>query len=92
MSSSEDKKDKKDKKKDRRSPEDRELSRKLGGRIRALRNKRGWTQTEFGVYCDGLSRVHVSDLELGKREIGFYLLRKVARAFETTMSRLLSGL
>lgn len=94
MSSSEDKRLLKHKRvrKDRRSPEDKELSRRLGVRIRALRKKKGWTETELGVYCDELSRVHISDLELGKREIGFYTLRKIARALETTMSRLLSGL
>jgi ribosome-binding protein aMBF1 (putative translation factor) len=79
------------KKKERRSPEDKELSRKLGVRIRALRLKRGWTQTELGVYCDELSRVHISDLERGKREVGLYVLRKIARALEITPSRLLSG-
>jgi transcriptional regulator with XRE-family HTH domain len=39
-----------------------------------------------------LSRVHISDLERGVREVGLYKLRKIARAFETTMSRLLTGL
>lgn len=92
MSSSEaTKKPEAKKKKRRRSPEDTELSRKLGVRIRALRKKRGWTQTELGVYCDELSRVHISDLERGKREAGLYALRKIARALEITPSRLLSG-
>ncbi|MBZ5503875.1 MAG: helix-turn-helix domain-containing protein [Acidobacteriia bacterium] len=71
--------------------EDQVLSATLGKRIRALRLKRGWTQVELGVIAD-LSRVHISDLERGVREVGLYKLRKIARAFETTMSRLLTGL
>jgi len=73
------------------SPEDRALSAKLGKRIRALRIKRGWTQVDLGVNAN-LSRVHISDLERGVREVGLYKLRKIARAFETTMPKLLSGL
>ena len=63
-----------------------------GKRIRALRIKRGWIQVELGVNCNHLSRVHISDLERGVREVGLYKLRKIAKAFNTTMSRLLSGL
>jgi transcriptional regulator with XRE-family HTH domain len=73
------------------SSEDQTLSATLGKRIRALRKKRGWTQVELGVIAD-LSMVHISDLERGVREVGLYKLRKIARAFETTMSRLLTGL
>jgi transcriptional regulator with XRE-family HTH domain len=74
------------------SSEDKALSVQLGKRIRALRLKRGWTQVELGVNCNHLSRVHISDVERGVREIGLYKLRKIAKAFDTTMSRLLTGL
>lgn len=47
---------------------------------------------ELGVNCNNLSRVHISDLERGVREVGLYKLRKIAKAFDTTMSRLLTGL
>ena len=72
--------------------EDKALSVQLGKRICALRLKRGWTQVELGVNCDHLSRVHISDLEREVREVGLYKLRKIAKAFDTTMSRLLTGL
>jgi transcriptional regulator with XRE-family HTH domain len=72
-------------------PEDKVLATALGKRIRALRVKRNWSQVELAVHAD-LSRVHVSDLERGTREVGLFKLRKIARAFGTTMARLLKGL
>lgn len=63
----------------------------LGRRIRALRMKKGWTQTDLAVHLD-LNRGHISDIELGKREVGIITLQVIARGLETTMARLLSGL
>jgi transcriptional regulator with XRE-family HTH domain len=63
----------------------------VGRRIRALRQKKGWTQTDMAVYLD-MNRGHISDIERGKREAGLITLQIIASGLETTMSRLLKGL
>jgi len=64
---------------------------KLGKRIRALRQKRGWTQTDMAVYLD-MNRGHISDIECGKREAGVITLQVIASGLDTTMANLLKGL
>ena len=63
----------------------------IGKRITALRKSKGWTQVEMADYL-GINRGHLSDLELGKREIGLLMLQVVARGLDTTMEKLLKGL
>jgi transcriptional regulator with XRE-family HTH domain len=67
------------------------LSVAVGKRIRVLRQKKGWTQTDLAVHLD-LSRGHISDLERGTREVGLITLQVIARGLDTTMSKLLRGL
>ena len=64
---------------------------KLGKRIRALRLKRGWTQSEMAAYLD-VNRGHLSDIERGKREVGIITLQIIARGLNTSMASLLRGL
>ena len=63
----------------------------LGKRIRTLRQKKGWTQSEMAAYLD-MNRGHLSDIERGKREAGIITLQIIARGLETTMAKLLKGL
>jgi len=63
----------------------------LGKRIRGLRQKKGWTQTEMAAYLD-MNRGHISDIERGKREVGIITLQVIARGLETSMPKLLRGL
>jgi transcriptional regulator with XRE-family HTH domain len=67
------------------------LCTELGRRIRSLRLRKGWTQVDMAVHL-GISRGHISDLEMGKREIGLLMLQVIARGLDTTMERLLKGL
>ncbi len=55
------------------------------------RKKQGYTQTDLAVHLD-MNRGHLSDLELGKREVGIITLQVIARGLDTTMSILLRGL
>ena len=64
---------------------------RLGERIRALRKKKRWTQSEMAAYL-GLSRGHISDLERGTREVGILTLQIIATGLDTTMASLLRGL
>ncbi len=41
----------------------------VGKRIRQLRLAKGWTQTYLSVHA-GVGRNYISDVELGKKEIG----------------------
>lgn len=63
----------------------------LGKRIRTLRTKKGWTQTDMAVALD-MNRGHLSDIERGKREAGLVTLQVIARGLDITMSALLKGL
>jgi len=40
----------------------------------------------------GINRGHLSDLEMGKREIGLLMLQVIAKGLDTTMDKLLKGL
>jgi transcriptional regulator with XRE-family HTH domain len=62
---------------------------RLGRRIRLLRSKRGWTQQQLADMT-GIGRVHVSELENGKREAGLKMLEKLASSFDITVSDLLN--
>ncbi len=64
---------------------------RLGRRIRLLREKRGWTQQQLADMT-GIGRVHVSELENGKREAGLRMLEKLAASFENTVSDLVDGI
>jgi transcriptional regulator with XRE-family HTH domain len=61
---------------------------RLGRRIRVLREKHGWTQQQLADMT-GIGRVHVSELENGKREAGLRMLEKLASTFELTVSDIL---
>jgi hypothetical protein len=45
----------------------------------------------MGVYLD-MNRGHISDIELGKREVGIITLQVIARGLNTSMESLLRGL
>lgn len=64
---------------------------RLGRRIRLLRSKRGWTQQQLADLT-GIGRVHVSELENGRREAGLRMLEKLATSFEMTVADLLKGI
>jgi len=64
---------------------------RLGKRIQILRKKKGWTQTDLAVHLD-MNRGHISDIELGKREVGIITLQVLAHGLDTTMAKLLKSL
>lgn len=60
----------------------------FGQRIRALREKRGWTQVYLAQHS-GLGSVYISQLEHGKKEPGLRTLKTLADSFEMTIPQLL---
>jgi transcriptional regulator with XRE-family HTH domain len=64
---------------------------RVGRKIRLLRESRGWTQQQLADMTE-IGRVHVSELENGKREAGLRMLERLAETFEISLSELLKGL
>ena len=63
----------------------------VGKRIRKLRLERGWTQTYLSVHA-GVGRNYISDVELGKKEIGLRNLCLLAQSLGVRMEVLVRGL
>jgi transcriptional regulator with XRE-family HTH domain len=63
----------------------------IGERIKGLRMAKGWTQTYLSVHA-GVGRNYISDIELGKKEIGLRNLQLLAESLETTLESLMRGL
>ena len=63
---------------------------RLGKRIRTLRRARGWRQIDLAAHAE-LSKTHVCEVELGKREVGLLTLERIATALDTLPSDLLKS-
>lgn len=68
-----------------------EAQKKLGKRIRELRENKGFSQEAFADAC-GLNRVHMSDIERGQVNLSIATLKKIADNLDTTASGLLKGI
>jgi transcriptional regulator with XRE-family HTH domain len=62
----------------------------VGQKIRALRTAKGWTQTYLSVHA-GVGRNYISDVELGKKEIGLRNLQLLAQSLGVKTADLLRG-
>lgn len=68
-----------------------EAQKKLGKRIRQLREKKGVSQEFFAGLCD-INRVHMSQIERGQINLTIATLNKLAKNLDTTVSALLKGI
>jgi transcriptional regulator with XRE-family HTH domain len=68
-----------------------EAQKKLGNRIRKLREEENLSQEAFADAC-GLNRVHMSDIERGEVNLTLATLNKIAQTLHTTSSALLKGI
>jgi transcriptional regulator with XRE-family HTH domain len=66
------------------------LLRRLGHRIRKLREGHGWTQVEMAEKI-GLDRSFLADVERGKRNISIRNLYIIAKGFKKSLSEFLLG-
>jgi len=64
---------------------------KLGERIRRLRNGRGWSQAELASLC-GMSAHHLGKIERGAANVTLATLLPIAKSFSITLSDLFDGL
>lgn len=69
----------------------KELQQELGGRIRRLRIRKGYTQESFADKC-GLHRNFMGAVERGEQNLTLKSLQVIASGLGTTMAKLLSGL
>jgi len=63
----------------------------LGRKIRELRRQRGWRQIDFAAHAE-LSKTHISELESGKREVGIFVLERLAEALGVKISDLMKAI
>ena len=59
----------------------------VGGRIRRLRLKRGWTQQILADHAE-LTREHISAIETARSEPGLRALERIATALSVTLKDL----
>lgn len=57
--------------------------RKLGHRIRQIREAKNWSQESLALRC-GLDRTYVGGVERGERNISVLNLRRIARTLEVS--------
>jgi len=62
--------------------------RKLGQRVRRLRQARHWTQEDFAAEC-GLDRSYISGLETGRRNPTYLNLLTLAKTLQLPLAALL---
>lgn len=65
--------------------------RRLGQRIRELRDKKGWSQEEFADSCE-VNRSYMGRIERGELNLTLDTLSKVAKGLDISVSALLKGL
>ena len=68
-----------------------EAKKKLGERIRQLREKKELSQESFAGLCE-INRVHMSQIERGQINLTITTLNKIAKNLDTTVSGLLKGI
>ncbi len=68
-----------------------EFRRKLGARVRKLREQKGWSQETF-AHETGMARSFTSALELGKKDIRLSTMFKLCDIFGLTIRQLLKNL
>ena len=61
------------------------IKEKVGQRMKELRKKQGLSQEEFAFKCE-LDRTYITSLERGKRNISLKKKKKIAKAFNMTLS------
>ena len=70
---------------------DKAFLREFGQRVRKLREAAKWSQEELAEHC-GLHRTYVGAIERGERNLALLNIRKIARAFNLALSKLVEGL
>ena len=65
-----------------------DINKKVGRRIRALRQERGLSQEQLAFESD-LHRAYIGQIERGEKNIGLQNLEKIAKALKVPVKELL---
>jgi len=68
-----------------------DIQRHIGDTIRALRNKKGWSQDLFADRS-GLNRAHVGEVERGESNVTIQTLKIIADTLGVKIADLVKGL
>jgi transcriptional regulator with XRE-family HTH domain len=68
-----------------------DIQKRLGTRIRLLRQKNGWSQEDFAARC-GLHRSYMGAVERGEKNLTLATLHVIAKTLDTTISSLLRSI
>ncbi|MDP3764624.1 MAG: helix-turn-helix transcriptional regulator [bacterium] len=68
-----------------------ELLEKFGKKIREERFKRGFSQEELAIRT-GVHRTYIGMIERGEKNITLINIKKIAKAFDLTIDKLLTNL
>ena len=68
-----------------------DIQRHIGNTIRALRNKKGWSQDVFADRS-GLNRAHVGEVERGESNVTIQTLKIIADTLGVKIVDLVKGL
>jgi transcriptional regulator with XRE-family HTH domain len=71
--------------------DDEDFFREIGHRLRALRERQGWTQAELARRCD-LHKAYIGFVERGERNASLINLRRIAKVLRVRLAELLKGL
>jgi transcriptional regulator with XRE-family HTH domain len=65
----------------------RDILKRFGSRLRALRSEMGYSQEGFAAHCD-LDRTYIGGVERGERNIALRNIEKIADALEIDIAEL----
>lgn len=68
-----------------------DIRRKVGNRIREIRDTKGISQKDLAFKSD-LDRSYIASVESGQRNISIINLEKISQALEVSLSELFNGL
>jgi transcriptional regulator with XRE-family HTH domain len=72
-------------------PPSPDIMKRLGNRVRELRQLQGYSQEAFADEC-GLDRTYLSGIERGKRNVSIKNIENIAIALKLSVSELLKGI
>lgn len=72
-------------------PEDQEVLKRFGARIKQLRIAAGLSQEQVGLECD-VSQTYLSEVEAGKRNVSLINIRRIARSLNVTLAQVFEGM
>jgi transcriptional regulator with XRE-family HTH domain len=67
-----------------------DIQKRIGGRVRALRLKKGWSQDVFADRS-GLNRAHVGEIERGESNVTIQTLKIIADTLGVRIVELVKG-